>query len=252
MSDDLAVEAVRRVALLDRLRDGAHTASELDATLDVSRATVHRATASLAERGLLAEGEDGYALTGFGVAVAEEVRAFRANVAAAERLAPFLDAVGPETAAEIPLDRFADARVVEPDPRRAHADVERIRGLLADSESLRLFSRVASPVYVDAASRAAADGKRVDAVFDPEAVEILFDRYADRLREAAAVGDLSVRAYDGCPFELFVFDRAVAMTAHDDRGVQRAFVETDDPAAREWAERLFERYDEHAKLVTVF
>ena len=252
MNADLPAEAVERVALLDRLRDGAHTAAELDASLDVSRATVHRATASLVERGLLTEDEDGYALTGFGVAVAEEVRAFRANVAVAERLAPFLDVVDPETAAEIPLERFADARVVESEPRRAHVDVERIRGLLADSESFRLFSRVASPIYVDAAYRAAMDGKRVDAVFDPEAVEILFDGYADRLREAAAVGDLSVRVYDGCPFELFVFDRAVGMTAHDDRGVQNAFVETDDPAACEWAERLFDRYADRAELVTVF
>ena len=252
MNADLPAEAVKRVALLDRLRDGAHTAAELEAALDVSRATVHRATASLAERGLLAEGDDGYALTGFGVAVAEAARAFRANVAAADRLAPFLDAVAPETAAEIPLERFADARVVESGPRRAHTDVERIRELLADSESFRLFSRVASPVYVNAAYRTALDGKRVDAVFDPEAVEILFDRYADRLREAAALGDLSVRAYDGCPFELFVFDRAVGMTAHDDRGVPHAFVETDNPAAHEWAERLFDRYADRAELVTVF
>ena len=252
MNADLPVEAVERVALLDRLRDGAHTAAELDAALDVSRATVHRATASLADRGLLAEGEDGYELTGFGVAVAEEARAFRENVAAADRLAPFLDVVDPETAAEIPLDRFVDARVMESEPRRAHADVARIRELIADSESFRLFSRVASPVYVDAAYRAAVDGKRVDAIFDPEAVEILFNNYADRLREAAAVGDLSVRVYDGCPFELFVFDRAVGMTAHDDRGVQHAFVETNDPAAREWAERLFDRYADQAELVTVF
>lgn len=252
MNADLPAEAVKRVALLDRLRDGPHTAAELDAALDVSRATVHRATASLVDQGLLAEGEEGYELTGFGVAVAEAASAYRANVAAADRLAPFLDVLDPRTVAEIPLDRFVDARVVESEPRRAHADVERIRELLADSESFRLFSRVASPVYVDAAYRAAVDGKRVDAVFDPEAVEILFDGYADRLREAAAVSDLSVRVCDGCPFELFVFDSAVGMTAHDDRGVQHAFVETSDPAAHEWAERLFDRYADRAELATVF
>ena len=252
MNADLPAEVVTRIALLDRLRDGAHTAGELDAALDVSRATVHRATASLVDQGLLTEGEDGYALTGFGVAVAEEVRAFRANVTTADRLAPFLDAVDPEMATEIPLERFVDARVVKSEPRRAHADVERIRELLADSESFRLFSRVASPVYVDAACCAAVDGRRVDAVFDPEAVEILFNSYADRLREAAAVGDLTVRVYDGCPFELFVFDRAVGVTAHDGQGVQHAFVETDDPAAHEWAERLFDRYVDRAELVTVF
>ena len=72
------------------------------------------------------------------------------------------------------------------------------------------------------------------------------------LAGAAAEGGLHIRAHDCCPFELFVFDRTVGVTAHDGTGVSHAFVETEGEAAVEWANGLFDRYAAEAEYVTRF
>lgn len=250
-ADALASTLTKRGDLLAALADRPATTGDLERRLDCSRSTVHRTTETLRERGALTSGDDGFVLTGFGRLLARETATYRERVATADRLRPLLNAL-PTDAPEIPLDAFADASVTEPDGRRLHVSLRRLRALADETSTLRLLSSVISPVYVDALYDAALDGVDVAAVFDPAVVEIAFEEYATPLREAADSGAFDVRLGEDCPFELFVFDDRVALAAHDETGHLQAFVETADPEAYRWAERLFGRYHSVADHATLF
>jgi predicted transcriptional regulator len=249
--DDVPGRLVKRAALLALLREGPRTTAELEAALDLSRSTIHRTTTAFREEGLVSKTDDRFALTGFGRVAAAEVERFRDRVATADRLAPFLTTADVDGPDRPPLEAFADAEVLAADARRAHAPVKRIADRIAATDSLRMFSSVVSPVYLDHLSRAVADGTHAEAVFDARAVEVLFSEYRDGIREAVRTGRFEVFVYDACPFELFVYDGVVGLAAHDE-GVLRAYVESDDPDAVAWAEARYEAVREGASHATVF
>lgn len=248
LTDDLLVDIVKRASLFERLRDGPREATDLVETLDVSRSTLHRTTRSFVENGLLRETDEGFELTGFGHAVADEVTRFRSRVRSADKLETFLNTVE-ATDVDVPTERFSDADVVRPKPRRPHVAVERILELIERSESVRMCSSIISPFYVDVAHREMMNDTKIDVVFDHHVVDIIASEYAERAAEAARMGMLEIRVHDEVPFELFVFDDRVGMAAHDDDGVARVFVEADSPEAIAWAEDVYGTYRDAAERV---
>ncbi|ESP88795.1 helix-turn-helix transcriptional regulator [Candidatus Halobonum tyrrellensis] len=251
MNDDDITEVVKRGPMLERLADGPVGSGDLERDLSASRSTIHRVLDRMGDLGVVSRCEQGYELTQMGRLVATRVASVRRELRAIGRAEPFfrdatLDGV------DLPLDLLADATVVEPPAGRAHFTVKRVSDLMADAESMRMFSTVVSPLYVDLCVRHAKRGADIEAIFDRAVVDTLFSEYGSESREAAAEGGLCVRAHDCCPFELFVFDRTVGMTAHDDAGVSHAFVELDGEAAVAWATDLFERYAADAEYVTLF
>lgn len=254
--EEFLVETVKRAPLFELLADEPHEASELVDTLDMSRSTIHRATRSFVEKGLLRKSNERFELTGFGRAVADEVVGFRNRVTAAKKLRPFLNTVELTeveelTDEDVPMSAFSDATVVHPKPRQPHFAVKRIIELIEESESVHMFSSIISPFYVDVAYRELLNGTEIEVVFDPEVVEIIAAEYADKARKAAEAGEFEVLVEPGIPFELFVFDDCIGMAAHDESGIARVFVETDAPEAVEWAESVYETYRDRADSIDV-
>lgn len=250
LADGLFVEMVKRAGMFELLADEPRKANELVDELDASRSTVHRATRSFAEKGLLYKSDDEFELTGFGRAVADEIIGFREHVSVANELQSFLNTVD-LTDVDVPMEAFADANVVHPKPRQPHFAVEHITDLIEETDSTRILSGVISPVYVEVAHREMLNGTDVEVVFDPEIVEIIASEYAEKAVRAAETGKFDVLVVDDVPFELFVFDDSVGMAAHDESGIARVFVEADAPEAVEWAESVYESYRDRADRIDV-
>ncbi len=250
MDRNYITEVVKRAPLLDVLRDGPAEASELERRLPMSRSTIHRAAKSFVEWGLLTKTGGVFQLTNFGYVVADRVVGFQTQLDAAARLEPFLNTVDSPPLA-MPLGRLSDATITEPEAGMAHIGVKRLTDLMADSTSLRMFSSVVSPIYVDLCYREARNGMEIAAIFDRRVVELLFSEYGSKSREAARVGKFEVRIHDDCPFELFLFDDCVAITAHDESGNPCSFVESTNPEVLAWGEQLYERYETEAEYATM-
>lgn len=250
MDDEDVVEVVKRFPILDALTNRPRTAAQLADRLSFSRSTVHRSTNRLADLGLLRKREDAFELTSFGRVATRSVAECRRDLDTASQLAPFLEAV--ETEVSFPVGPLSDASVTPCGRRRPHFAVKRVSDMLADSDSLRMFSGIVSPVYVERCCEHATDGSSIRAVFDRQVVDILFDDYASESKAACREGDLEVLIHDDCPFDLFVFDDRVAMTTHRADGSQAPFVESADPDVYEWAEQLFESYVSQAEFATLF
>ena len=244
--EEFLVKAVKRASLFELLADEPREASELVEMLDMSRSTIHRATQSFVEKGLLRKSDDRFELTGLGRAVADEVVDFRRRITGANKLRSFLNTVD-LTDVDVPMAAFADADVIHPKPRQPHFAVKRIAELIKASTSVHMFSSIISPFYVDVAYRELLNGTEIEVVFDPEVVEIVASEYADEARKAAEAGDFEVLVQPAIPFELFVFDDCIGMAAHDESGIARVFVETGAPRAVEWAETVYESYRNRAE-----
>jgi predicted transcriptional regulator len=250
MNADDAVEFVKRAELLSFLRTTSADADTLDRNLSASRSTIHRATQSLTDQGLVEKVDGVFELTSVGAVVAARTEAFQRQLDAVDRLEPLLEVIDAE-AVDLPLEHLADATVERPRPGRPHVVVGCLDDLVADAESMRMFSGVVSSVYVDIAYEAVRNGTEIQAVFRRGVVGDLFCEHAGKSREAARTGRFEVRIHDDCPFELFLFDDRVGLSAHDERGLPVAFVETSDPAVVEWAESCFARYWGAAEYATI-
>jgi len=109
-----------RARLIDALRrDGPARPSDLTATLDVSRATIHRNLSALTDRGWVRQESDGYDATTAGELVYERFDAFRTGVETVDRFERLLEII--PASGVPPLSVLATADLVTAEPDKPHA-----------------------------------------------------------------------------------------------------------------------------------
>lgn len=249
-TNEMLVELAKRSDLLEALCEEQLSMRELDQRLATSRSTIHRAGQSLAEHGILEKEGNEYALTRFGERLATETVAFRTRIETARTLDQFIEIVEGR-GIDVPLEYFEDVEVVRPQPLEAHAGVKRITELIEETSSLRMFSSIISPFYVDVAHREMLNGTSIEVVFDSPIVDVIARKYIEQAFEALETGNFEVYVGEDVPFELFLAGETLGMAAHDETGLPRIFVETESPDAIRWGEDLYRRQKERAWQVTL-
>jgi predicted transcriptional regulator len=237
---DLLGDVVRHGPVLEALREGPLDRREIEERLDVSRATSHRFTRWLDERGFVEKVEGRFQLTGRGEAVADEVLRFEANVRTVHRMAPLLDVIC-EDHQEFVVEPFVDATVTVAEPDDPYGPVERFVSLVGDSETFKGFNTThMAPLVLGEFHQRVFDGTDAEIVYLPHIVEKLFEAYPTQATEAVDRGHLTLRTRDDLPYGLAIFDERVGIGGYDERtGLMEVFVDTDSPIAREWAERVY-------------
>lgn len=254
METDALIEVVRRTPVFAALRERPMDRRDLQEHLDVSRPTVHRLTRALDERGLVKRVDGEFTLTALGEAVATEVATFEHNVETAHEIAPLLRVAGEHDLA-VDVSAFADATVTSAAPGNPYRPVNRFMSLVENTDTLRGLDPAAlNPLHIEDIYRRIVDGMETDAVFPPGVVEDLLTSNPERARTALESGNLTLRTHDELPFGLTLCDERVGVGVYDaETGMLRTYIDTDAPAAREWAEATYETYrnestvlDEHA------
>ncbi|MFC6837721.1 helix-turn-helix transcriptional regulator [Halomarina ordinaria] len=241
------VSVVRRAPLLAALRTEPHDRRDLQAALDVSKPTVHRATRSLADHGLVERENGHYRLTAAGHVVAERVDDLARAGRAARRLDPLLEVVDPE-ALGLRVEHFAGATVTSAAPGTPYRPVERFMSLVEGTDSLRGFdTATVAPMHVEGIYERIVDGMETDIVYLPSVVESILESNPERGAAAVESGNLTLSVHEAVPCGLALFDERVGVGGYDpETGTLSVFVDTDDPAAYEWGEALYERYREES------
>jgi predicted transcriptional regulator len=240
LETDFLMDVLRHGPVLEILLEGPLDRGEIEAELDVSRATSHRFTQWLDEHGLVEKVASRFRLTGRGQVVAEEVLRFEANVGTAQRLAPLLDCVCDDHQ-EFVVEPFVDATVTAAEPDDPYRPVERFVALVAGSETFRGFNTThMAPLVLGEFHRQVFEGTETEIVYLPRVVDRLLETYPAQAAEAIERGHLALRTRDDLPYGLAVFDDRVGIGGYDgSTGLMRVFVDTDAPVAREWAERVY-------------
>lgn len=245
--DGLSFDAVRRHASLAALADAPRTKRDLASAVGVSGTTAQRTLASFKDGGLVEHTPEGHVLTGHGRTVLNAVRRYHADVAAAVRLEPLTDSIDVHDV-EFDLEAFADASLTVAEPGDPYGPLRRFADLLETTESLRGFDTTSvAPTYVEEVHEKILGGTPVEIVYDPAVVESIASDYADLAAEAFEQDSLSIWVHDEVPFGLALFDDRVGVGGYDDEtGLLEVFVDSDDPAAIEWGEALFECHRDEA------
>lgn len=240
--DELS-EIIRHGPILEVLVKEPLDRHEIEERLGVSRATSHRLTRWLDERGLV-EKEDGkFILTGKGEVIAEEILRFEANVRTVQRLAPLLDAIC-ENHREFVIEPFANATVTTPDPANPYRPVDRFVELASESATLRGFNTTAmAPLSNEAFYEHLLEETETELIYPKEAIEGLFVAFPDQATAAIDSDRLLLQVRDRLPYGLAIFDDRVGIGGYDEEtGILRVFVDTNAVIAREWAEEVYETY----------
>jgi predicted transcriptional regulator len=240
---DLHLEVVKRAPMLRALQEGPLDRRALERRLDVSKSTAHRNTTALAEWGLLERVDGAYELTEFGEAVAEVVATFVADMQTTSRLAPLFEAVA-DVRPRCPVEAFSDATVTTAEHGDPFGPLARFVSLVEATETLRMFDSYAvAPTYMDDIHGRVLDGLVTEVVEQPDVALDVMENYPRKCVELCASEFLTMRLHESLPFGLVIFDSRIGIGIRDrDTGVPRAFVDTDAPAARAWAETLFDSY----------
>ncbi|WP_254521957.1 helix-turn-helix transcriptional regulator [Natrinema caseinilyticum] len=237
---DLLGDIVRHGPVLEALRTEPLDRREIEARLNVSRATSHRFTQWLDEQGFVEKDEGRFQLTGRGEAVADEVLRFEANVHTVHRLAPLLDVIC-EDHQEFVIEPFVDAKITPAEPDNPYQPIERFMSLLDESETFRGFNTThMAPLVLGEFHQQIFEKTDTEIVYLPTIIEKLLETYPERAREAIDRGHLSLRTRDELPYGLAIFDERVGMGGYDETtGLMQVFVDTDAPIAYEWANRVY-------------
>lgn len=243
---------VRRMDVVDRLRDRAMEKPALVDELDQSRSTIDRAIRDLETHGLVTYTDDGYTTSTLGEIVAAKLFDLTRTMEIGSRLAPFLEWV---TADEFDLDlrHLADADLYVPEPNDPYAMVNRHVTLLERADRQRLVLPLVGLHGMEAMHGAVLEGGAESvAVVTPGVAETLRTNpeYAALHDELAELDRYEVHVTEReIPYFVGLLDGTVQIGV-DDAGEPRALVESTDEAARRWAEEVFASYKRDATRMT--
>lgn len=236
---EFAVEPIRRAPVLGRLQEGPATRSELQETLGVSKATLHRIVRRFTDDGLVDETDRGVELTTAGQAAAGAVETYLDRMATTRRLVPLFNRL--PTTVNLDVEAFTDAEIVTPTPGQPQRPVQRVIDFVEAADSLRGTAAMVLPIYVEVLTREITGGMDTELVVVPAVIEALREEYPERLEDALRSGNLTLLVRDGIRVGV-ALDGERALVVGTEAGVAQVAVVTERPAAVDWAEVAYERH----------
>lgn len=244
---------LRRAPMMDALHDGPLERHELEEKLEISRATSHRFTRWLSDRELIERADGAFTLTPLGQALAATIARFKTEVTVAVQLGPVLEAAF-SIGQPLPLDAFTDATVSTPNSGDPYGPMIRYVSLVKQTNMLRgVNTWTIAPTYMGEIQEQILGGMETDLIDPVSVVEDIMDNYPERCVEVCVSGNLTIRLHDSLSFGLALFDDRIGIAVHDpETNTLSAFIDTDSPEAREWAEAVYEAYKDESILLENF
>lgn len=239
-----------RVAVLDSFREGPATRAALQDRLGIDRVTLGRILAAFEDREWVETDGDEYVTTFLGTLVADRFGGFRSFMATARDLRALVGTV-PLDELGFPVDRLADATVTTAGEGDPYAPVRRFMECVRESDSLSGYDTTTiAPIYVEEIREEILGGMTTEIVYRPAVIDQIVSDYGEEAADAIDSGHLTLWVAEELPCGLAIFDEWVGIGAYDDEtGMLEVFVESDDPAVREWALDSFVTYRDEAASV---
>lgn len=244
---DLLIDLIRHFPMLKAVHEEALDRQELEHRLDMSRATSHRHTKSLTEKGLIERSNGNFTLTEVGEVVTGSVSTFETNTRTALHLAPVIGAIY-GTTPRFDIAAFADATVTSAEHGDAYSPMTRFVSLLQKTESVRGFDTFSiAPTYLEEFQQRILDGMRTEIIDPPAVTADVMTHFPEKCVQVCASDYFTLWVHDDLPYGLVLFDDRIGIGVRDAKTrTLRTFVDTDSGVAREWAEAVYELYKAEA------
>jgi len=218
---------------------------DLRTMTEVSQSTIGRTLRELEDRRWIRREGGQYEATALGATVAAGVQDLLEIVDTERRLRDVWEWLPPEESG-FTVDMCTDAVVTVADADDPYRPVTRFTELLEGTGRFRfagLDVAMLEPCKDELCSQI-QDGLDAELINPPRVARYIRSTCPEQFSETLASGNLTVRIHDGLPnYGVSIFDDRVAISGYDPDSVTvRVLVDTDAPAAREWAESVYEDY----------
>lgn len=234
-----------RVRVLDAVARRAQSRADLLAMTDVSQSTMGRTLRAFEDRGWIRRDGRHYEATQAGAFVATGMRDLVDRLETELTLRDICRWLPPPESG-FTMELCADATVTVADAEDPYRPITRFRSLLGKTERLRFagFDLALLEPSRDDLTNNILEGMRTEIIDPPHVVQHIRSNYPEQFEAVLESGNLTLRVHDDLPpYGLGLFDDRVVISGYDsESGTVRALVDTDAPAAREWAESTYLDY----------
>lgn len=254
--DDIAylARSEHRVPTLVALTDRPRSRSELWELTGVSSSTIRRTLREFEDRCWIRRNGYQYEATQLGAAIADAMEELIDRVETEQTVRDIWHWL-PDEESGFTIEMCVDATVTVAEPSDPYAPVNRFESLLQDKTTFRF---VGSDVALfepckDVLRQQIVDGMETEIIDPPSVARYILSTYPDHCATPLESGNLTVLVHDELPrYGIGFFDDRIAISCYErDSGAVRVLIDTDVPAAREWAESTYATYRAEARPLTL-
>lgn len=245
--DDVAylARSEHRIPTLVALTSRPRSRSELWELAGVSSSTIRRTLSEFEDREWIRKEDYKYEATQTGEFVASAMVDMLDRVNTEHSLRNVWEFL-PDAESGFTIEMCADSTVVVADADDPYRPVTRFTALLEETDDLRFVGldvAMFEPCKEDLCDRI-IDGMNAEIITASRFAEYIRDTCSDLMAETLESGDLTVWLREEVPpWGVGVLDDRIVVTGYDPDSVSvRALIDTADPAARDWAESIYETH----------
>lgn len=254
--DDISylARSEHRVPTLVALTARPRSRSELWEMAGVSRSTIRRTLSEFEQREWIRKEGYKFEATQLGAYVASAMMDAIERVETEQTLRDVWHWL-PGEQSGFTIEMCSEAVVTVAEADDPYRPVNRFVSLLEGTDQFRFagFDVAMLEPCKDELCEQIVDGMRAELINPPRVAEYIRSTCPELFSETLESGDLTIRLHDELPpYGVSLFDDRVAVSGYDPDGVTvRVLVDTDAPAAREWAESVYNEYRRQTPTIPV-
>ncbi|WP_247002390.1 helix-turn-helix transcriptional regulator [Halosolutus gelatinilyticus] len=234
-----------RVTALDALSRRPQSRADLRTLTGVSQSTIGRTLRAFEDRRWITREGAHYEATALGTFVATGMRELIDRLETEHRLREVWEWL-PSEATGFTIEMISDAVVTVAAADDPYRPVNRFLTLLREADRFRFVGfdvALLEPCKDELCGRI-VEGMHTEIIAPPAVAKYIRSTAPEQFAAALESGNLVVRLHDDLPhYGVSLFDTRIAISGYDPAsGSVRVLVDTDGPAAREWAESAYDAY----------
>ncbi|SDQ24033.1 helix-turn-helix transcriptional regulator [Natronobacterium texcoconense] len=239
-----------RVSALVALADRPRSRSQLRDVTGASSSTVSRLVRQFEQRHWVVRNGHQYEATELGAFVASGMRDLLERIDTEHKLRDVWERL-PNEADGFTIDMASDAVVTVADADGPYQPINRFTSLLGETDRFRFVGSdlaLLEPCRDEFRNRV-LEGMDAEIVDPPSVARYVRSQYPDHCTGPLESGNLTILVHDDLPpYGVCLFDDRIGISCYNPiNGTVQAFVDTDAPEAREWAESIYASYRRDAR-----
>ncbi|PCR89534.1 helix-turn-helix transcriptional regulator [Natrinema ejinorense] len=243
-----------RVTTLETLARSPQSRADLRELTDVSQSTIGRTLREFEDRHWIRREGHQYEATQLGAFVASGMRELVERIETEQKLRDVWQWL-PAEASGFTIEMGSNAVVTVAEADDPYRPVNRFESLLRETDRFRFvgFDLALLEPCKEELARRIVDGMDTEIIDPPHVARHILSTYLEHRSEPLENGNVSVWLHDELPpYGIGIFDRRIGVSGHDpESGAARVLIDTDAPAAREWADSTYESYRSEARPLRV-
>ncbi|MFA9425510.1 helix-turn-helix transcriptional regulator [Natronorubrum sp. A-ect3] len=240
---EFIVRSEHRVTTLEAVAAAPQSQVALQELTGASRSTIGRTLREFDARYWVQQDGARYEATPLGAFVASSVQELLERIETERKLRLVWEWL-PDEVSDVLIEMGADAVVTVARSDDPYQPVNRFVSLLSETERFRFVGadQALLEPCKDELRRRIVDGMTTEIIDPPAVARHILSTYPDHCAGPLESGNLTVLVHDDLPaYGLCLFDDRVGLCGYNaDNGTVQTLLDTDTPAAREWAESTYD------------